>query len=260
MKPYIPVVIVASYLIIGVALGFLSESLAKKKGYTGQIFFVLTIVFDIFGLIAVCALPDKKAMQEMTEELKSVNKKLSYLLEEVDEEAGPSSQPVKKPEAVKEARSLSPYGREPENIPARTDYRSSYGNRAYEEEASQRAYPSENPYGQAQKPYDSGARYAPQETYSGEESLTRGKSFYSSAPVGREVSSFDSAKKEVYSSSSAKGREASVVYRDGMVCCSACGGRIKLSATECPHCHSKIVMSSRASGLGYMKPLDLDGE
>lgn len=259
MEPYLPVIIVAAYLIIGVLLGILSESVAKKKGYAGQIYFALTIFFNVFALIATCALPDKKAMQEMTEELKRVNEKLSYLLEEVDEEASSPSQPVKSSEAAKEVRPLPPYGQEPENIPARTDYRPSYGNRAYEEEASPRTYPSEELYGQRQRQYDydSGSRYAPQETYSGEEPLTREKSFYPSAPVGREAPSFDSAQKEGYSSPT-KGREASIVYRDGVVCCSACGGRIKLSATECPHCRSKIIMSSGASGLGYMKPLDFD--
>lgn len=84
MEPWAIVLSIIIYVASGLVLSFVSDSIAKKKGYDEKTFFFIGLFFNVFGFIGACALPDKFATDVMTGELKKLNKQFDAFLKYVE--------------------------------------------------------------------------------------------------------------------------------------------------------------------------------
>lgn len=215
VKIILTVVGILAYFASGIILGIVAESMAKGKGYKGRPHLITCVLFNIFGFIGACALPDKKNNEKIVELLRSVNALLGGTEEEEEEEKAP----------VRTVKKAAPVEEEEEE---ETVYRP-----IVRQSAPQASEPP-RPSRPVQNPYFS------------EPAAPSSQGGYFSSRVASESAA------PAY----AQDATAQVVYKDGNVCCSRCNGKIKLNATSCPSCGAKIVSSSNAGGLGYIKPLN----
>lgn len=206
---------VLAYFASGVMLGIVADAMAKSKGYKGHVHLITCVVFNIFGFIGACALPDKKTNEKILKELKALS--AVFGAEVPEEEELPSHEEEYSYEPAPEPRSVRrPAGNVQPPVSPR---------------APQQAAP------QARREQPSEPMYRPEPSPS---------SYFPSRSMPTQTSSFVQPDENA---------TAQVEYKDGAVLCSRCKGEIKLNATVCPHCRAKIGSSPSAGGLGYIKPL-----
>ncbi len=74
--PFVPLIL------LGVIFGFLNKYIAKKKGKSGGLWFVLGFFFHVIAMIMLAALPSEKddaEKEELRKELDDVKEKLRRL-------------------------------------------------------------------------------------------------------------------------------------------------------------------------------------
>lgn len=255
MEKYQIVILVLSivvYFASGLILGFLADAIAKEKGYTGRQFLVIPIFFNVFGYIAACSLPDKKADKAILKELDETRKILASVMDESEEtEARPAQpqpaprtvQPTPMPRPVQPTPSPRPQPVRPQPVPQQNPVPQQTRIPQNYQVQNEQPQVASNYFTQNAQPQNAAPTRTPYRTPETLEGFNPYAQAAAAQPQNGEVQPDPSATAQVH-------------YADGKVLCSRCKKPITLMTTTCPHCKAKIVASPNTTGLGYIKPID----
>lgn len=73
------IALTAFYFASGIAEAFIAKKIADEKGYKGIVFFIVTCLSNVLGLLCVCVLSDKNKEEQTAKEIKALEESISAL-------------------------------------------------------------------------------------------------------------------------------------------------------------------------------------